>query len=104
MSPVLVSCAQYSTTSLPPGQSLHVQYLLLNMNELIKTYKSSRLSFISATLSCGLALLTLHYPHLELDEAVGEEAEILSLAAVAHRVPTQIQLVLRMVLANFGVL
>lgn len=50
-----------------------------------------------------LTLLTLHYPHLELDEAVGEEAVILSLAAVAHRVPTHIQLARRLVLANFGV-
>lgn len=53
---------------------------------------------------CRPTLLTLHHPHLELDEAVGKETEILSLAAVAHCVPTQVQLAVRMVRADFSVL
>lgn len=50
-----------------------------------------------------LTLFTLHHPYFELDEAVGVKAVILSLAAVPHLMPTQIHLVMREVLTDFGV-
>lgn len=42
----------------------------------------------------GLTLLGLEHPHLEFDQAVGVEAEVFALAAVAHLVPTQVHLAL----------
>lgn len=51
-----------------------------------------------------LTLFSLHHPYFELDEAVGVEAEILSLAAVPDLMPTQIHLAMREVWTDFGVM
>lgn len=39
-------------------------------------------------------MLGLEHPHLEFDQAVGVEAKVFALAAVAHLMPAQVHLAL----------
>lgn len=50
-----------------------------------------------------LTELVLHHPDLQLDEAVGVEAVVLSHTAVADFMATQIQLTLRNQRSDFGI-
>ncbi len=48
----------------------------------------------SAFVKCSLTKLMLHHPDLQLDEAVGVETVVLSHAAIANFMATEIQLAL----------
>lgn len=54
-------------------------------------------------LKSSLTELVLHHPDLQLDEAVGVEAVVLSHTAVADFMATQIQLALRTQGSDFGI-